>query len=124
MRLPAFALSLISFLVQCSQGPVRLAPQTCQRSRFASQRGVFVKVTFYTVIGVLLVAVAITALIRPRWTLPANKHEEMIANQRVLIETRRVITIPRVASATELVLGLGLIFFGSRPPREVARQRR
>lgn len=82
------------------------------------------KVTFYTVIGVLLVAVAITALIRPRWTLPANKHEETIANQRVLIETRRVITIPRVASATELVLGLGLIFFGSRPPRDVARQRR
>lgn len=82
------------------------------------------KVTFYTVIGVILVAVAIAALIRPSWTLPANKREETIASQRVVIETRRVVRIPRIASATELVLGLGLIFFGSRPPREVARRRR
>jgi hypothetical protein len=82
-----------------------------------------VKITFYTVFGVILVAVAIVALVRPAWTLPGKRHEEMIANQRVLIETRRVVTIPRIASATELVLGLGLIFFGSRPPREVPRQR-
>lgn len=82
------------------------------------------KVTFYTVIGVILVAVAITALIRPQWTLPAKQHDEMIANQRVLIETRRVVSIPRVASAVELALGLGLIFFGSRPPRDVPRHRR
>jgi len=83
-----------------------------------------VKVTFYTVVGVILVAIAIAALVRPNWTLPAHKREETIANQRVLIETRRVIGIPRVASATELVLGLGLIFFGSRPPRDLARRRR
>ncbi len=82
------------------------------------------KVTFYSVVGVILVAVAIAALVRPQWTLPAQKRQEMIANQRVLIETRRVIRIPRVASATELVLGLGLIFFGSRPPREIPRHRR
>jgi hypothetical protein len=83
-----------------------------------------VKITFYTVFGVILLAVAITALVRPNWTLPAKKQEEIIANQRVLIETRRVIRIPRVASATELVLGLGLIVFGSRPPREIPRTRR
>jgi len=83
-----------------------------------------VKVTFYTVIGVILVAIAIAALVRPNWTLPANKREETIASQRVLIETRRIVRIPRVASATELVLGLGLIFFGSRPPREIVRRRR
>jgi hypothetical protein len=83
-----------------------------------------VKVTFYTVFGVVLVAVAVVALIRPSWALPAKKHEETVANQQILIETRRVISIPRVASATELVLGLGLIFFGSRPPREIPRRRR
>lgn len=82
------------------------------------------KVTFYTIFGVILLAVAITALIRPNWTLPAKKQEQMIGNQRVLIETRRVVNVPRVASATELVLGLGLIFFGSRPPRETPRGRR
>lgn len=81
------------------------------------------KVTFYSVFGVILVIVAIVALVRPSWALPAKKHEEMIANQRVLIETRRVVSIPRAASAVELVLGLGLIFFGSRPPREITRPR-
>lgn len=81
------------------------------------------KVSFYSVFGVILVVVAIVALIRPSWALPAKKHEEMIANQRVLIETRRVVSIPRAASAVELVLGLGLIFFGSRPPREITPHR-
>lgn len=81
------------------------------------------KVSFYSVFGVILVVVAIIALIRPSWALPAKKHEEMIANQRVLIETRRVVSIPRAASAVELVLGLGLIFFGSRPPRQITRGR-
>jgi hypothetical protein len=82
-----------------------------------------VKVTFYSVFGVILVVVATVALIRPSWALPAKRHQEMIANQRVLIETRRVVSIPRVASVTELVLGLGLIFFGSRPPRQITRGR-
>ena len=81
------------------------------------------KVSFYSVFGIILVVVAIVALIRPSWALPAKKHEEMIANQRVLIETRRVVSIPRAASAVELVLGLGLIFFGSRPPRQITRGR-
>lgn len=81
------------------------------------------KITFYTIFGLVLVVVAIVALVRPSWALPAKKHEQMIANQRVLIETRRVVTIPRVASATELALGIGLIFFGSRPPRQAPRRR-
>jgi hypothetical protein len=81
------------------------------------------KITFYTVFGVLLVLMGIVALIRPNFALPAKKHEEMIANQRVLIETRRVISVPRAASATELVLGLGLVVFGSRPPRQRTRGR-
>jgi hypothetical protein len=81
------------------------------------------KITFYTVFGALLVVLGIAALIRPNWGLPAKKQEQMIAGQRVLIETRRVISIPRAASATELALGLGLIFFGSRPPRERRRGR-
>jgi hypothetical protein len=82
-----------------------------------------VKITFYTVFGALLVIVGIVALIRPNIPFPANRHEQMIANQRVLIETRRIVTIPRPASVTELVLGLGLIFFGSRPQRQIARKR-
>lgn len=80
------------------------------------------KITFYTVFGIFLVVVAVIALVRPTWALPAKKHQETIANQRVLVETRRIISIPRAASATELVLGLGLIFFGSRPPRQIGRR--
>jgi hypothetical protein len=42
----------------------------------------------------------------------------MVQNQKVLIETSRVISIPRVASAIEVALGIGLVFFGSRKPRQ------
>lgn len=81
------------------------------------------KITFYSVFGIFLVIVAVIALIRPTWALPAKQRQETIANQRVLVETRRIISIPRAASATELVLGLGLIFFGSRPPRQISKRR-
>jgi len=82
-----------------------------------------VKITFYSVFGVFLVVIAIIALVHPSWALPAKQRQETIANQRVLVETRRIISIPRAASATELVLGLGLIFFGSRPPSQISRRR-
>jgi hypothetical protein len=81
------------------------------------------KITFYTVFGILLVIAGLAALIRPSFALPAKRHEETVSGQRVLIETRRIVSIPRAASATELVLCVGLIFFGSRPPRQIARRR-
>jgi hypothetical protein len=75
------------------------------------------KITLYTAFGVLFVVLGVIALIHPNFAMPGKRNEVMIQNHRVLIETSRVISIPRVASATEVVLGFGLIFFGSRKSR-------
>jgi hypothetical protein len=80
----------------------------------AATQGKSMKITLHTVFGVLFLVLGVVALIHPRFVLPGKKDEITIANQRVLIETRRVVTIPRAASATEVALGIGLIFFGSR----------
>jgi len=75
------------------------------------------RVTAHTIFGVIFVALGILAVIHPNFTLPGKKDEVTIANQRVVIETHRVVSIPRAASATEVALGLGLIFFGSLKPK-------
>jgi hypothetical protein len=75
------------------------------------------KVTLYIVFGVLFVVLGVIALIHPNFALPSKKNEVMIENHRVLIETSRVISIPRVASAMEVALGIGLVFFGSLKSR-------
>lgn len=75
------------------------------------------KFTVYTVFGILFVVLGLIALIHPNFVLPGKKSEMKIENQRVLIETSRVISVPRVASAAEVALGIGMAFFGSRKPR-------
>jgi hypothetical protein len=72
------------------------------------------KVTPYTLFGALFFVLGIVALIHPTFILPGKKNQVMVAGQKLVIETSRVVSIPRPASATEVVLGLGLIFFGSR----------
>jgi hypothetical protein len=76
------------------------------------------RITLHAAFGVLFLILGVVALIHPNFALPGKKDEVMIANQKVLIETRRIISIPRLASAIEVALGIGLIFVGSRkPPR-------
>ena len=76
------------------------------------------KITFHAACGIFFVVIGVIALIHPNFTLPGKKDTVTIANQHVVIETHRVISIPRAASATEVALGIGLIIFGSvAPPR-------
>ena len=72
------------------------------------------KITAYTIFGILFFVAGVVALIHPNFVLPGKKNEMTIAGQQVVIETSKVISIPRLASAAEVVLGLGLVFFGSR----------
>jgi hypothetical protein len=74
------------------------------------------KITLHVAFGVLFLVLGVVALIHPNFALRGKKDEVMIADQKVLIETRRIISIPRLASGIEVVLGIGLIFFGSRKP--------
>ena len=75
------------------------------------------KVTVYTVFGFLFLVLGAVALIHPNFAFPAKKDTVTIANQKVLIETSRVVSVPRSISAAEVVLGAGMIFFCSRTPR-------
>jgi hypothetical protein len=89
------------------------------RGRGATQiRPAAMKVTVYSWFGVLFTIAGVIALVHPNFTLPGKKDEVMIANQKVIMETNRIISIPRVASGTEVVLGIGMIVFGSRKPRQ------
>lgn len=72
------------------------------------------KMTSYTVFGVLFLVLGMVALIKPNFSYVVNKHEQISDNRRILTETRRVISIPRPAGIAEIVLGLGLVYFGSR----------
>ncbi len=75
------------------------------------------KVTSYTVFGALFLVLGIVALIKPNFSYVVNKQEQIIDNRRILMQTRRVISIPRPASIAEILLGLGLVYFGSRKLR-------
>lgn len=74
------------------------------------------KITLHAAFGVLFLVLGVVALIHPNFVLPGKKEQVTIADKKVLIETRRVVSIPRVASAIEVALGIGLIFVGSRKP--------
>jgi hypothetical protein len=75
------------------------------------------KITAYTIFGIFFFLLGVVALIHPNFVLPGKKTQVTIAGQQVLMETSRVVSIPRAASAAEVVLGLGLVFFGSRKLR-------
>ena len=80
-----------------------------------SQRLFRLKATTHNVFGIIFLVAGIIALIHPNFTLPGKKDTVTIANQHVVIETHRIVSIPRAASAAEVVLGIGLIIFGSMP---------
>lgn len=88
------------------------APQTARR-KFA------LKLNTHTVFGVLFFVLGVIALIHPNFTMPGKTQTVTMSNQHILIETHRVISIPRAASATEVVLGIGLIIVGSLPGRRL-----
>lgn len=85
-------------------------PQPSHERRF--------NLTLHTAFGILFLVAGVIALIHPNFTLPGKKNTVTISGQHVVIETHRVISIPRAASATEVALGIGLVIFGSlAPPR-------
>jgi len=62
--------------------------------------------------GVLVILLGIYAMARPNLLLPAKRETLQIAGQKVVMETRRVVTIPRPLSGLFIVCGGGLILLG------------
>jgi len=65
-------------------------------------------------IGLLLIAAGIAALIHPRLKMPARKTEVEVIGQKLEIETQRIVTIPGFVSGLVIVAGAGLILLDTR----------
>jgi len=68
-----------------------------------------VKPTLFILGGAVLVLLGTYALIRPNVMMPAKRQDLIIQGQRVEVETRRVVAIPRPLSALIVVCGVGFI---------------
>jgi hypothetical protein len=62
--------------------------------------------------GLVVIGLGIYGMVRPNLLMPAKKQELEIAGQRVLMETHRVVTLPRPLSGMVIVGGVGLILLG------------
>jgi len=65
-------------------------------------------------IGLLLIAAGIAALIHPRLKMPARKTEVEVIGQKLEIETQRIVTIPGIVSGLVIVAGAGVILLDTR----------
>ena len=65
-------------------------------------------------VGLLLIAAGLAALIHPRLKMPARKTEVEVIGQKLEIETQRIVTIPGMVSGLVIVAGAGLILLDTR----------
>lgn len=68
------------------------------------------------IIGILFVALGIGALVHPNVVMPAKKQELQIAGNRMIMETRRVITIPGVLGALIIIAGVAALVLSQINP--------
>jgi hypothetical protein len=57
------------------------------------------------IIGVVIIGLGIAGLVHPNVVMPAKKQTLEVAGQRMIMETRRVITIPGVLGALIVLAG-------------------
>jgi hypothetical protein len=62
------------------------------------------------IVGILLMAGGIAALIHPQVAMPGNKEEIQVGTGKAIIETRRIVTFPRPFSVLLIVAGAGQAF--------------
>ena len=62
------------------------------------------------IVGILLLAAGVAALIHPQVTMPAKKQEMQVGDGKAIIETRRIVTFPRAFSVLLILAGAGQAF--------------
>ena len=72
------------------------------------------KIHPFLVIGILLIASGIAALIHPNLSMPSKKSEVQIGTLKTIIETTRIIEIPKVFSVLLIIAGSSLVFLCTR----------
>jgi hypothetical protein len=66
------------------------------------------------IVGILLVAAGIAALVHPQVAMPAKKQEIQVGEGKAIIETRRIVTFPRGFSVLLILAGAGQAFLTCR----------
>ncbi len=72
------------------------------------------KIHPFVVLGVLLIGCGIAALIHPNLSMPSKKRELQISGEKVIMETTRIVELPKVFSVLLLLAGGSLIFLSTR----------
>ena len=68
------------------------------------------------IIGVLFVVLGIAGLAHPNVVMPAKKQEIEIAGNKVIMETRRVVEIPKILGVLLVVAGGAALFLSQVNP--------
>jgi uncharacterized membrane protein YdcZ (DUF606 family) len=68
------------------------------------------------IVGVLFVVLGIAGLVHPNVVMPAKKQEIEIAGSRVIMETRRVVEIPKILGVLLVVAGGAALFLSQMNP--------
>jgi hypothetical protein len=66
------------------------------------------------IVGILLVAAGIAALIHPQMAMPAKKQEIEVGAGKAIVETRRIVTFPRGFSVLLILAGAGQVLLTCR----------
>ena len=66
--------------------------------------------------GILLLALGIGGLVHPNIVMPGKKQELEIAGQKVIMETRRVVTVPGVLGVLLILAGGAALFLSQVNP--------
>jgi hypothetical protein len=62
--------------------------------------------------GILLILLGLYGMVRPNLLMPAKRENVQIGGQNLVMETRRVVQIPRPLSGLLIFCGMGVIFLG------------
>jgi hypothetical protein len=62
--------------------------------------------------GVLLILLGAYGIFRPNLLMPGKRQDLQIGGQRVVMETRRVVEVPRPLSGLVIFSGIGLVLLG------------
>lgn len=74
------------------------------------------RTTLFVGVGVVLVLLGAYGMFRPNLLMPAKRENLQIGGQAVVMETRRVVEIPRPLSGLVIFGGIGLILLGVQKP--------
>jgi hypothetical protein len=82
------------------------------------------KFNLLVIFGILFLALGIGGLVHPNIVMPGKKQELQIAGQKVIMETRRVVTVPGMLGVLLILAGGAALFLSQAKPGTGKSRRR